>query len=350
METRVDNFKKFYQRRNESPLFGFFVGSEYPLHRYNASKNLPDYRPLEPEDFIVEDYLDDCDRLFEIHETCGGDFIWSGSAFWGIPWLEAALGCPIYADHITGSIYSKSPDNFLCKKYIPPFDEGLPWVKKMEEFLEAMALRSNGRWPIATTRMRGIADLLSALYGEENFIYEMLENPKGIKKVCDRLTEFWIAYGRFQIKRIPPFHGGIGSFYYNMWAPKGTIWYQEDAVALLSPSLYNEFIRPCDQQIVHAFPQCIMHQHSMGYVPTDAYIEMGMMALELHIDEGGAHAKDLYDWHMHILQNKPLLIWGNMSEEDLDWIFTRLPPNGLAVMAKIDNPEEAMRLWERYKK
>ena len=38
-----------------------------------------------------------------------------------------------------------------------------------------------------------------------------------------------------QIERIPDFHGGVGSFYYNAWAPKGTIWHQEDAAALLSP-------------------------------------------------------------------------------------------------------------------
>ena len=91
LEERVARFRSFYQRANERPLLGFFVGSEYPLRRYRASDSLPSDRPLAPEDFAVGPYLDDCERLFNLHEACGGDFIWSAGAFWGIPWLEAAL-------------------------------------------------------------------------------------------------------------------------------------------------------------------------------------------------------------------------------------------------------------------
>src|SRR5680860_99464 len=111
IEERVENFKHFYRRENKRPLFGFTLGSEYPLFRYNSAKNLPEDRPLKPDDFMVEEYMEDCDRLFEEHEECGGDFIWTGSIFWGIPWLEAILGCPIYTNYATGSIYSKTPKN-----------------------------------------------------------------------------------------------------------------------------------------------------------------------------------------------------------------------------------------------
>ena len=89
------------------------------LRRYRASASLPSDRPLTPEDFAVEPYLDDCDRLFELHEACGGDFIWSASAFWGIPWLEAALGCPILADHSTGSIHAQRPRGFARPGFGP---------------------------------------------------------------------------------------------------------------------------------------------------------------------------------------------------------------------------------------
>ena len=85
IEERVALFRQYYAKENERPLLGFFCGSEYPLHRYPASRSLPEDRPLTPDDFLIEPYLDDCDALFEHHEACGGDFIWAGSAFWGIP-------------------------------------------------------------------------------------------------------------------------------------------------------------------------------------------------------------------------------------------------------------------------
>jgi len=347
MEDRVENFKLYYKRLNKRPLIGFFVGSEYPLFRYESSRSLPVDRPLLPEDFNVDGYIEDSNRLFDINEECGGDFIWSASAFWGIPWLEAAIGCPIYANHSTGSIHSELKDNFTDADSIPDFDENSPWIVKLEEFLNKLSLSSRGKWPISVTRMRGISDLLSTLYGGENFIFAMMEKPDEVKEVCQKLTEYWIDFGKFQLERIPLFHGGIGSFYYNMWAPEGTIWHQEDAAALLSPKLYNEFIRPCDERIVKSFPGCIIHQHSKGYVPTEAYINMGMTALEMHIDEGGPSAEELYETHMKILKKKPLLIWGKMTNKDIEWIFKKLPYSGLAVQIVVSGREEAAEYLER---
>ena len=347
IEDRVEHFRCFYQRANQRPLLGFFAGSDYPLRRYRASDNLPTNRALTSKDFEVAPYLDDCDRLFDLHEACGGDFIWSASAFWGIPWLEAALGCPIFADHATGSIHAKLPADFAGPDSVPAFDANAPWMRKAVEFLDRMAERSRGRWPIGTTRMRGISDLLSALYGGSDFILAMLARPDEVKQVCRKLTDFWIAFGKLQLAHIPLFYGGVGSFYYNLWAPPGTVWHQEDAAALLSPKLYNEFIREHDDRIARSFAGCIMHQHPTKFVPTDFYLRMPFLALELHLDEGGPSAEALYPAHLKILAEKPLVIWGYLPERDLDWIFKKLPPAGLAVITMVQTPEQAGDIWQR---
>jgi hypothetical protein len=348
IEERVDRFRAYYRRANDRPLLGFFVGSDFPLRRYDASRSLPEGRPLQPGDFGVGPYLDDCDRLFDLHEACGGDFIWSASAFWGIPWLEALLGCPIVADHSTGAIRAERPPDFHGPDGLRAFDASSPWMRKAVEFLDRMAERSAGRWPIGTTRMRGIADLLSALYGPAEFIYAMMDQPEEVREICRRLTDLWIAFGRLQIEHIPLFHGGVGSFYYNMWAPAGTVWHQEDAAALLSAEIYDQFIREHDRRIAGSFPGCIMHQHPTAFVPTDFYLEMPFAALELHIDEGGPDAEALYETHMKILRRKPLLIWGNISERDMAWIFRRLPHQGLAIITVVTGPEQAAAIWDAH--
>jgi hypothetical protein len=141
---------------------------------------------------------------------------------------------------------------------------------------------------------------------------------------------------------------GIGSFYYNAWAPNGTIWHQEDAAALLSLALFEQFIKPYDEEIVGAFDGCIMHQHSTGYVPLKHYLKMNFTALELHIDEGGPSAEDLFGTHRMILERKPLIIWGDIPKTDLDWIFSKLPARGLAVITVVDSPQQAEAIWKRY--
>lgn len=346
---RVSRWQSFYRRENEQPLLGYFRGSEFPLHRYHAAATLPEDRELRPEDFPVAGYLDDAERMFAEHEACGGDAMWSASAFWGIPWLEAALGSPIRADQASGSIHAEPPASFSGAASLPDFDPASPWMVKCVEFLDSLAAHSAGRYPLATTRMRGIADLLSALYGGEAFLYAMLERPEAVHAVCRRLTDFWIAFGKLQLAHIPAFHGGVGSFYYHAWAPAGTVWHQEDAAALLSPDLYDEFIRPCDLRITEAFAGCIMHMHPVsGFYPWKACLDMpGMTAVELHIDRGGPSAEALFETHRRILERKPLLIWGALSAADLEWIFSRLPPQGLAVLAAVRDPAAAAADIER---
>jgi hypothetical protein len=297
----------------------------------------------------VEEYLADYDRLYSEMEECPGDFIFGASAFWGIPWVEAALGCPIRVNHSTGSLYAEKPPAFDGPASVPDFDPGSPWIKKLVEFLDLLARHSAGRYPLATTRMRGVADLLAALYGGENFLFAMMERPEEVREVCGKLARFYIEIGRIQLEHIPPFHGGVGSFYYHLWAPAGTVWHQEDSVMLLSPELYGEFILPWDRDIFGAFPGNIMHFHSTGgYIPVDEVLSLGPTAVEMHIDSGGPSAEKLYDTHLRILEKCPLIIWGAMTDADLDWIFSRLPDRGVAVNVAVEDHAKARAILAKY--
>ena len=352
MEERVRRFQAFYRRENDRPLFGFTLGSECPMPRYHASNSLPEDRPLQPEDFVASQYMPDCQRMFQKQEECGGDFIWSGSIFWGIPWLEAALGCPIYANHTTGSIYSKPVSDLQAILSAPRLTPDPRWVAKAKEFLSELRKASNGQWPIGTTRMRGISDLLSALYGDAEFIYAMIDEPETVAQLCEKLTDYWIDFARLQFDHMDLFYGGMGSFFYNMWTPAHTPFYQEDAAALLSPALYDQFIAPCAARVAKTFPTSLVHMHSVGFLPIDEHIKAGFGAIEMHIDSGGPSAEEIYDKHKKILRQTPLLIWGKIPERDLDWIFSKLPHKGLAVNTLVEDlntaPTITARLWQKY--
>ena len=349
LNERVDMFKNFYNKENTAPLLGFFVGSEYPLKRYDSVRNLPQNMPLKPMDFDTKAFAKDCRELFKLNETFGGDFIWSASAFWGIPWLEAIIGMDIFANHQTGSLYAQLPSDRTISS-IPEFDESSPWAVLCKEFLDEIVKESNGDFPLATTRIRGVADIMSALFPGEELIFKMTDDPEEIHQLCDKAADLIIAFSNFQLKFIPQFHGGIGSFYYNMWSPKNTVWLQEDAAALLSPSLFDEFIAGRDTKISNSFDHCIMHQHPTGYMAYEKFLNMKLTALELHIDEGGSSAEKLGDVYNKILQKNRLLIWGNLSVKDLDFIFKHLECRGLAVCCVVNTLEQAEEIWGKYGK
>jgi hypothetical protein len=88
--------------------------------------------------------------------------------------------------------------------------------------------------------------------------------------------------------------------------------------------------------------------HSTGFIPLDNYLKMNFTAMELHIDTGGPSAETLFETHKKILAQKPLLIWGDIPEKDLDWIFSNLPPQGLAVNTAVKSAEQAHELYRKY--
>ena len=75
---------------------------------------------------------------------------------------------------------------------------------------------------------------------------------------------------------------------------------------------------------------------------------MNFTALELHIDKGGPTAESLQSVYKEMMYYKPLIIWGEIPEYDLDWIFNHLPARGLAIITVVKNAEEAKCIWNKY--
>ncbi len=345
IEQRVKRLTEWFERRNGRPLLGFTLGSYYPLRRYpNGVRDIL-AGLVRPEDIAVARFLDDTDALYLLHEQAGGDLIWSATPFLGVPWLEAALGCGVVADHNSGSMRSTPPPGFASNPRVPVFSTSNPWVDKMLEFIPALEQRSAGRYPIGATLMRGISDLLSALYGGQEFILRMHDDPGEVSAIIDGLAEFWIAFGTCLLRHLSLFHGGTGCYMYSLWCPGKTIWLQEDAVALLSPQLFERFIFPADCRIAKAFEHTALHLHPTRYIPSDLFTRSPMNVLELHIDHDGPRAAVLAPHHRKILKTKPLLIWGELTDEDLEFVMTELPGQGLAVNVVAGSVQEAHRLW-----
>jgi len=347
MERRVDNFKRLYACENERPLIGFSAVSEYPLVRYPAAQDLPGDRALRPDDFDPALYARDNLRLYEIHEEYGGDFIFSAGPFQGIPWIEAFAGMELFAHQKSGVIYARPPKGREPTLNSGAFTDRHGWAALARSMIEEDVKTAGGRYPLGVTRMRGVSDVLLALRGDQ-FVFDMIDNPEEAEKACSAIADIIISFGRMQLSYIPGFHGGLGSFFYNAWVPEGTVWLQEDAVALLSPKLYHDFIEKHLARIAAAFPHCVIHQHPVGFLPWESYIDTGMLALELHIDEGGPAAPELHEVHTGILARKPLIIWGKITISELEDIFQKLPHHGLAVSCIVEDRMEASEIWERF--
>ncbi len=340
---RADRFRRYLARENARPLLGFYTKSEYPLKRYPSAQRLPSGRALQPQDFDIHALACDAEALYAAHEALGGDFLYAASAFWGVPWLEALLGCSVYVNEASGALDARPPAD--CER-LPAFSEGNAWAQLAAAMLKEHAAVSGGRYPLATTRVRGVSDALQMLFGGEGFLYRLMDEPEGTAAVCERVADTIAAFSLFQHRHIPPFFGGCGSFYYHMWGPPGTVWLQEDAAALLSPALYRQHIAPHVACVVQRAGPCVMHMHPTAYVPLEEYLRLPLLALELHVDVGGPSPLQLEARHRAILAHKPLLVWGRLCQEEIRDLFRRLPHAGLAVLTQVEGPQEARAIWD----
>jgi hypothetical protein len=345
---KIEKMKRFYRRENSSPVTGFFLGSEYPNIRYPHYRTLPAGRPLQPDDFEIEPFLEDCEKLWKGHAECGGDLFWTGTPFWGIPWIEAMLGFPLSFNPDGNTITASNPDNQITAEMLPDFSPDNPWVELFHRFFSSLAEHSRGRYPLGTSRIRGLADILSVLFGGEQLAVNAMETPELLRKALDKIAPFYLKLMEFQLKHIPLFHNGMGSFYYYTWTPAETVWHQEDSVMLLSPSIYKDLLFPYNADIYGKIKNNICHFHSIGgYIPYKEIISLKPLAVEMHLDSGGPSAEALYERHMEILATTPLIIWGEFSRDDLDWVFSKLPPQGLALNMVVNSPDEAAEIWEQ---
>lgn len=52
-------------------------------------------------DVSLEPFAADYEALFRLHQDLEDDFVYMGSAYWSIPWLEAILGCSVHVGKST---------------------------------------------------------------------------------------------------------------------------------------------------------------------------------------------------------------------------------------------------------
>lgn len=339
-----DRFRRLYARRNEKALFGFFIDSEYPLYRYpRIAQRLPIGRALRPEDFDIRAFVADSEELYLKHQRCGGDFIYSGSAYWGIPWIEALCGLPIYVGSAGAIEVGRPEDGFEAVH----FDADNEWAQLAARMLCELAENSKGRYPLSSTRTRGVADMLQAFLGAEAMVYAMLDEADRVHELAARFTEVIMGFWRFQQRFIPEWQGGQGSFYYHMWVPRATFWHQEDAASVLSPTLFEEFIMPEDRRLAEC-GNVIIHQHPTPSLPFEQHLSVGYMALELHVDEGNVDSDRMQSMRKFMLERAPLLIWGRLNADEMTRIRA-LPQRGLAVQAVVDDVESAWALLEEWR-
>ena len=295
-----------------------------------------------------EKYFADYDRIVAPFEGIEDDAIHSVAPFPAFPWLEAMLGIPAKVGN--ESVWAKEGGFEYRDADRLDFSKENPWRKKYLEFVSALQDRYGDRYPVGQPILRGTSDMLAALRGSQQMIFDLYDHPEEFQRLARACTEFFIGLVKDQLAITKPFHGGYEVEQFTLWAPGGIVRMQEDASALFSPGLYVKHLQEEDRRIAAAFPYDVLHLHSSSLHLLDRFVDIEpQKCLEINKDQGGWGVDRMLPLFKRVQsRGKKLIVRGKLDQADLDLLREGLSPRGLFLQIVIDQPEEARQFKDLF--
>lgn len=336
----------------DRPLLGLNVGL-FMSDRYPKTASALPKGVIRPKDIRTDLFIEDCERQFEMYKELGDDYVFVGSPFKFVPWMEAIMGCPILG----------SPSSLWTEPCVgdweswhwerPTMDN--PWAEKLLELMRALADHSRGRYPVSATLMRGASDVIAAMRGAIQLPLDSMDCPDRITQAVDLCMDLRIELSKAQQALIPYCPDGYmdGDNGLRYWCPGKPTWLQEDGLALLSPELYRDLFLQADLRYASEFPATAFHLHSIPIWALDDLLSAPEISvIQLGFDEGisDVEVEWIFEACRRVQGIKPLIIYRDYDEgfwECMDRIVSELPARGVSIQTNVRDVEQGKRVMAR---
>jgi hypothetical protein len=290
----------------------------------------PFHRPtVSPEDVTAELVMTEYEYWFKERDgAVSSDDLIAFSAPWrAVPWLEACSGCSVR--YAKGSL---APGHFVDsveELEIVPIPGRNAWFERMQQQTEWLENQAPPDCWISPSILRGPSDVLAAMRGMTNFLMDLHDNPKTIKKAAGRVNQLLLKALDTHFSIVKPKLGGYGHIH-GYWAPGKTVMIQEDAMGMASPAMYHDIFMECNAEVVkHLGPYVLFHLHTTGYKHYQHVLNVpGIAGLEISMETTGPTLLDLLPVFREILEKSRLLLHVDYGFEQLPELLRKLPREG----------------------
>src|SRR5208283_2646352 len=150
----------------DRPLVGIHVWDRHYRRIYReTNRTIPQIGEVRPQDIETDLFLKDVERLIAMNERIGGDLFWPVVSYVYIPWMEAIIGCPVYANEDT---FYSTPCIESWKDFSGNLDvAGNAWLAKLLDLQGALVREFGDGYPISSSsHLRGPVDMMAAAFGQ----------------------------------------------------------------------------------------------------------------------------------------------------------------------------------------
>lgn len=345
-DQRLNRQEAFLEYRPvDRPVIGPWRSGYYPAEQFPCgTARWQTGAVLQADEVSFAPFVEDYERLYGSQHEGNGDFGYVGSAYWGIPWLEAIMGCPVVvaAANCCAKPCFTSLDN--VKGLAPDLDTNA-WLNALLRFTQELVDFSAGRFPVCPSLLRGPGDTVAAMLGEMTYVTGFFDSPATMQALLDLCARTRLAVlDRLQAV-IPSWHGihAAGGYPSMVWSRRTVAYHQEDSAAVLNPSIFHEFLLPALRIGRRAADVNFIHLHSACLYPVGILLEDDSFdVLQINIDHRGMGPPvcNLIDTFKKIqAAGRPLLLWGEFDPEEWELIQSQLSPVGLSLQPIVQQTE-----------
>jgi len=325
----------------DRPLIGLWFGGYYPADQFpRGTAGWTEGQPLEPADVHIKGFEADYEMLYRLHREVEDDFFYIGCAYWGIPWMEAILGCPIFAGQ--GSAWAKPLPQGPRKIEEPSTElDKNAWFRCLLSFTEGLLELADGRFPVCPPLLRGPGDMASAVLGPVPFVMALMDDAQAAEALLRACADIRLEVLRRLNAIIPAWHGthAAGGYPSRLWCRRTVAFNQEDCAALLNPFLLRGFLAPQDNKMARAADVNFFHLHSGCLYPVDLLLEGDTYdVIQVNIDAAGTRQPltDLLPTFRRVQESgRPLILWGLLGPEEWAFLREKLSSAGLSLQPMV---------------
>ncbi len=333
----------------DRPLLGAWLGGYYPAEQFPQGHHAWRLgQLLRPADVCFDAFRNDYDTLYRVHEQAEDDFFYVGSPYWGIPWLEAILGCAVRVGETSCWTEMGRPSSHDLSRL--RFDlRSNSWFQCLVQFAEDLLHFAAGRFPVGAPLLRGPGDAACALGGPEAVAMSLIDGEPWIDDLlahCARVRREVLEHLH---RLIPAWLGthAAGGYPSRLWTTRRADYYQEDSAAVLNPRLFVDHLLPLARLTKPLADVHFIHLHSSCLYVVEALLADDTFGvIEVNLDHPGSSpplARYLPALQRVQQAGRPLLLWGEIGPSDWDLLRKELSPAGLSIQPIVERPGDICR-------
>lgn len=228
-------------------------------------------------------------------------------------------------------------------------DRGNYFYQMVGEITRRSAALAKDHHFVTLFALGGAADSAAGLYGSENLLRDMIQNPQSVARALATMTELWLE-ALDETSGLIAESGNAGMVgWTGVWAPGTTFPMQEDFSYMIGSEMFERLCLPQIRRMADALEYPMYHLDGRGAVKhVDSLLKVDRLkAIQWEPGAGGGDIKQWYDLIKHILSHQRSVQVSARAEE-VDDLIENVGPRGLLIGIADPGTEKAARLFDRY--